>query len=275
MLKYQELPAAIGRCLQGRTRGLLQRILRFPKGAYSIIELSSACRLQDAGIYGIVRPVLKRLKRERLPGDEPSMDIVLATRNRKKVEEIRRITAGLPIMVLSLDNFPECPETVEDRDTFEGNAVKKATEVAHCTGKPALADDSGLVVDALGGRPGVLSARYAPDASSGNDPRNYEKLLKDLRSYSGADRTARFVCCIALAFPDGQVRTFFGYAEGRIAPEPRGQKGFGYDPVFIPQGYESTFAEMRPEEKDGLSHRGKALEKLSEFLLSFSKHKEN
>jgi XTP/dITP diphosphohydrolase len=203
------------------------------------------------------------------------MDIVLATRNRKKVEEIRRITAGLPIGVLSLDDFPECPETVEDRDTFEGNAVKKATEVARFTGKPALSDDSGLEVDALGGKPGVLSARYDPGAASGNDPGNYQKLLKDLKSVPVRERSARFVCCIALAFPDGRVRTFFGHAEGSIAPEPRGQRGFGYDPVFLPQGYESTFAEMRPEEKDRLSHRGKAIEKLSEFLLDLVKHKEN
>ncbi len=203
------------------------------------------------------------------------MDIVLATRNKKKVEEIKRITAGLPINVLSLDDFPECPETVEDRDTFEGNAAKKASEVAVCVGKPALADDSGLEVDALGGKPGVLSARYAPDASSGNDPKNYEKLLADLEQVPEERRSARFVCCIALAFPNGRVRTFFGCAEGRISLEPRGQKGFGYDPVFLPVGFDRTFAEMTASEKDQLSHRGKAIEKLAEFLRSFSKHKEN
>jgi XTP/dITP diphosphohydrolase len=200
------------------------------------------------------------------------MDIVLATRNRKKVEEIRRITAGLPISVLSLDDFSGCPETVEDQDTFEGNATKKALEVARFTGKPALSDDSGLEVDALGGAPGVYSARYDPDAESGNDPRNYRKLLQDLRATPGRTRSARFVCCIALAFPDGAVRTFFGYAEGRIGHEARGKQGFGYDPVFIPEGFERTFAEMGPEEKDLLSHRGKALEKLDEFLRNFLKH---
>ncbi len=203
------------------------------------------------------------------------MDIVLATRNKKKIEEIRRITAGLPVVVLSLDNFPQCPEVVEDRDTFEGNAVKKALEVSQCTGKPALADDSGLEVDALGGAPGVYSARYAPDASSGNDPRNYEKLLKDLQGVPEGKRNARFVCCMALAFPDGTVRTFFGHAGGRIGREPKGEKGFGYDPVFLPAGHVSTFAEMLAEEKDALSHRGKALEKLAEFLRSFSIHKQN
>jgi len=199
------------------------------------------------------------------------MEIVLATRNKKKVEEIRRITTRLPITVLSLDDFPGCPDTVEDRDTFEGNAVKKAVEVSQCTGRIALADDSGLEVAALGGAPGVYSARYAPDAANGNDPKNYEKLLKDLNNIPPEERGARFVCCLALAYPDGRTRTFFGYAKGHIGREARGKKGFGYDPVFFPVGYDRTFAEMTADEKDALSHRGKALEKLAEFLHSFSR----
>lgn len=194
------------------------------------------------------------------------MDIVLATRNKKKVEEIRRITSGLPVTVLSLDDFPGCPETIEDLDTFAGNAAKKALEVSRFTGKVALSDDSGLEVDALGGRPGVYSARYAPDAESGNDPRNYRKLLRDLADTVPEGRTARFVCCIALAYPDGRVETFFGRAEGNIGREPRGEQGFGYDPVFIPTGFDRTFAEMSAREKDSLSHRGKALEKLAAYL---------
>ncbi len=194
------------------------------------------------------------------------MEIVLATRNRKKIEEIARITAGLPITVRSLDDFPGCPETVEDRDTFAGNASKKALEVALFTNKPALSDDSGLEVDALGGKPGVYSARYAPDAASGNDPKNYLKVLRELGATAGEKRTARFVCCIALAFPDGRVETFFGRAEGRISSEPKGEKGFGYDPVFLPAGVDRTFAEMSAQEKDGLSHRGKALGHLAEYL---------
>ncbi len=203
------------------------------------------------------------------------MDIVLATRNKKKIEEIRRITAGLPINVLSLDDFPHCPEVVEDQSTFEGNAVKKAVAVSRCAGKTALADDSGLEVDALGGAPGVYSARYAPDAADGNDPRNYQKLLKELQTTPDQRRNARFVCCLALARPDGSVKTFFGYAEGCIGSEARGQKGFGYDPVFIPAGFDRTFAEMTAEEKDSLSHRGKALEKVAEFLISLDLHKQN
>ncbi len=196
------------------------------------------------------------------------MEIVLATRNKKKIEEIRRITADLPITILSLDNFPDCPETVEDRDTFEGNAVKKAVEVCQCSGKPALADDSGLEVDALDGAPGVYSARYAGGTGGGNDVKNYEKILSELKAVPEEKRTAQFVCCMALAFPDGKIETFFGYAKGRIGSEPKGKSGFGYDPVFIPLGYGHTFAEMAPAEKDSLSHRGEALEKLRHFLHS-------
>ena len=194
------------------------------------------------------------------------MEIVLATRNKKKVEEIRRITADLPITILSLDDFPACPETVEDQETFEGNAIKKAVEVCTCTGKPSLADDSGLEVDALEGAPGVYSARYAGGSGKGNDVRNYEKLLQELKDVPDEQRGAQFVCCMALAFPDGRVKPFFGYAKGRISMEPKGITGFGYDPVFLPQGFNKTFAEMTGQEKDALSHRGKALEKLAEFL---------
>src|SRR5512144_2943947 len=165
------------------------------------------------------------------------MEIVLATRNKKKIEEIRRITAGLPVTVLSLDDFPGCPETVEDRDTFEGNAVKKADEVCRFTGRPALADDSGLEVDTLGGAPGVYSARYAGGTGGGNDVRNYEKLLAELEGVPDGQRSARFVCVIALAFPEGTVKTFRGYSEGCISHKPRGKSGFGYDPVFVPKGF--------------------------------------
>lgn len=196
------------------------------------------------------------------------MEIVLASRNKKKIEEIKRITADLSITILSLEDYPNCPETVEDRDTFEGNAVKKAVEGCRCTGKTALADDSGLEVDALNGAPGVYSARYAGGTAGSNDIRNYEKLLAELRNVPCEKRTAHFVCCMALAFPEGTVKTFLGYAKGHIGPEPKGKTGFGYDPVFIPAGFEKTFAEMTGEEKDKLSHRGKALEKLRNFLRS-------
>jgi XTP/dITP diphosphohydrolase len=196
------------------------------------------------------------------------MEIVFATRNKKKLEELKRITAGLPIVVLSLDDYPNCPDVKEDKDTFEGNAIKKAVEVCGCTGKPALADDSGLEVDALGGAPGVYSARYAGGSGNGNDVRNYEKLLSGLKNIPDEKRGAQFVCCVALAFPDKTVKTFFGYAKGRIGWGPKGKTGFGYDPVFIPEGKKTTFAEMSAEEKDKLSHRGKALDKLAEFIHS-------
>lgn len=192
------------------------------------------------------------------------VEIVLATRNRKKVEEIRRIFEGRSSVVfLTLDDFPACPEVVEDADTFEGNAVKKALSVAACTGRPAVSDDSGLEVFALNNAPGVLSARYAgPEAS---DTANNEKLLAAMKQLPGDRRGGRFVCCIAFATPDGTVRTFTGYLEGTIG-EPRGSSGFGYDPLFYPAGHGKTFAEMLPGEKDSLSHRKKALEQLKTFL---------
>lgn len=192
------------------------------------------------------------------------MEIVLATRNKKKLEELKRITVGLPITILSLTDFPGCPEVVEDLDSFEGNARKKANGVCRYTGKPSLADDSGLEVDALDGAPGVFSARYAGDA--GNDAKNNAKLLAELSQVPDEKRGAQFVCCIALAFPDGRIKTFHGTVRGRIARELRGQDGFGYDPLFLPEGQIQTFAELSGAEKDALSHRGKALRVLAEFL---------
>ena len=189
------------------------------------------------------------------------MDIVLATRNRNKAEELKRITEGMPVSVFTLDDFPGCPETEEDGATFEANAIKKALAVARYTGKPALADDSGLEVYALGGAPGIYSARYA--GAGANDGQNTGKLLSEMRSLVQNKRGARFVCCIALAFPDGNTYTFYGYAEGSIGTEQRGVQGFGYDPVFYPEGCNRTFAEMDEKEKDALSHRGKALQSFS------------
>ncbi len=191
-------------------------------------------------------------------------ELVIATRNKKKVEEIRRILEGLPVTLYSLDDFPGCPEVEEDADTFEGNAVKKALAVTRYAKKPAIADDSGLEVYALNRSPGVLSARYAgPEA---NDQKNCEKVLAEMRQIERSKRCARCVCVVALAFPDGHVKTFEGYVEGRIGTEPKGFSGFGYDPVFYPTGHDRTFAEMSAEEKDALSHRGAALKSLREYL---------
>jgi XTP/dITP diphosphohydrolase len=196
------------------------------------------------------------------------MELVLATRNKKKVEEIRRITEGLNIDVVTLDNFPECPEVKEDGATFMENAVKKAVAVARYTGKVSLADDSGLEVDALNGAPGIMSARYAGNES--DDSKNIGKLLREMENIPLAKRSARFACCLALAYPDGRVLTFLGYSYGMIGKEPAGFNGFGYDPVFYPEGYERTFAEISGEEKDAISHRGRALSEFGEYLRGFA-----
>jgi XTP/dITP diphosphohydrolase len=192
------------------------------------------------------------------------MDIVLATRNKKKIEEIKRITAGMAISFFTLDDFPGCPDVEEDGTTFEENAIKKAETVARYTGKPALADDSGLEVYALNGSPGTLSARYAGEEA--NDEKNIEKLLYEMRSIVEEKRRARFVCCIALALSTGSVNTFYGYSEGRMGKEPKGFSGFGYDPIFYPEGHSRTFAEMNDEEKDAISHRGRALSEVQRYL---------
>lgn len=197
------------------------------------------------------------------------MELVLATRNRKKIDEIVRITHNLGVRVLTLDDFPGCPEVEEDGTTFEENATKKAVTVAQFTGIASLADDSGLEVEALNGAPGVLSARYAGEEA--DDRKNVKALLREMQSLT--NRKARFVCCMALAYPGGAIRIFNGYAEGTIGTEPRGSNGFGYDPVFYPAGHTITFAEMRDREKDSLSHRGMALEKLSQHINQMLKMK--
>ena len=193
------------------------------------------------------------------------MNIVLATRNRKKVEELARMFAGSAISFRSLDDFPGSPEVIEDGSTFRQNAVKKAVVTARHIGCPAIADDSGLEVAALGGAPGVYSARFAGEDAS--DRNNVTKVLREMRDiHDVKKRTARFVCCIALALPDGRHKTFTGYAGGAIGKKPKGDNGFGYDPIFIPRGDTRTFAEMSDAEKDALSHRGKAMKKLFEYL---------
>lgn len=192
------------------------------------------------------------------------MTIVLATRNRKKVEELKRMFAGCDISFVTLDAFPGCPDVEEDGKTFRANAVKKALHVARFTGCPSVADDSGLVVTALGGAPGVFSARYAGETAG--DRENVDKLLKEMRRLDVDKRRARFACCIAFALPDGQVKTFSGYVRGMIGRRRKGVNGFGYDPVFYPLGHDRTFAEMTASEKDGLSHRGRAMRKFYSFL---------
>jgi XTP/dITP diphosphohydrolase len=193
------------------------------------------------------------------------MTIVLASTNKKKLGEMKRMFSNCDIRFLTLRSFPGCPEVVEDGKTFRANALKKALAVSKFTGYPAVADDSGLEVRALGGAPGVFSARYAGEKAK--DSENVEKLLRDMKFFlEPGTREARFACCIAFASPEGKRKTFTGYVRGTIGEKEKGFNGFGYDPVFYPEGYDKTFAEMTEQEKDKLSHRGKAMKKLERYL---------
>ena len=190
--------------------------------------------------------------------------LILATRNQGKRREIQDMLSS-DIQVLSLDAFPNAPEVIEDGDTFEANAIKKAREIAKYTGLPALADDSGLVVDALNGAPGIYSARYAGENAT--DEANNDKLIKNLRDIPESQRTAHFCCAMALATTDGRVQTAEAIWEGRILTTPRGANGFGYDPLFYVPSQNATSAELSSDEKNRLSHRGQALRAILPFIL--------
>ena len=190
--------------------------------------------------------------------------LLLASRNQHKIEELQQMLVGLNIEVISLDDVADMPVIEEDGKTFSENASKKARLTAMHTGLLCLADDSGLVVDALGGQPGVYSARFAGEDA--NDQKNNHKLLQMLQGFDGEKRRARFVCVIAISNPQGKVCTVEGKCEGRIGYEERGTGGFGYDPLFIPEGYNRTFAELAREEKNQISHRGQALLKARTLL---------
>lgn len=181
--------------------------------------------------------------------------LFIATGNAHKLVEIRAIFSVPNLKLLDMNDYDELPEVVEDQDSFVGNATKKAVELAAFSGHWTLADDSGLEVDALGGAPGVYSARYAGEDV--NYHANNDKLLRELGDV--VDRTARFRCVIALCSPDGEIRTVDGCCEGKIALSAQGNSGFGYDPLFIPAGEVRTFAEMTEKEKNSISHRGTAL----------------
>jgi len=183
--------------------------------------------------------------------------LVLATRNRHKVEEISTLLTGLPVEILSFHDMPGLPEVVEDGATLEENAIKKAEAVARATGLPSLADDTGLEVEALDGAPGVFSARYA--GPEGDYEANNTRLLAELGDTPAAARRARFRCVVALAMPGRETRVVEGRTEGTIIETPRGSSGFGYDPLFVPDGHERTYAEMTGDEKNAISHRGKAV----------------
>ena len=187
-----------------------------------------------------------------------SLPLVLATRNAGKTEELRRLLADFPVVVMNLSNFGPMPPVEEDGTTFEENAVKKARSTAKVVGLPALADDSGLTVDALGGAPGVRSARYAGEHAADAD--NNAKLLRELEHED--NRAAAFVCVIAIAVPWGPALVHEGHCEGLITREQMGTEGFGYDPVFFYPPLQKTFAQLTTEEKNQVSHRGRALMEL-------------
>ncbi|WP_067797180.1 RdgB/HAM1 family non-canonical purine NTP pyrophosphatase [Actinomadura formosensis] len=191
--------------------------------------------------------------------------IVLATRNKGKIAELNRILGGLD--VVGLDEFPGAPDVPETELTFEGNALLKARAIAAFTGLPAVADDSGLCVDALNGMPGVLSARWSGRfgaATGDRDTANLQLLLDQLSDVADEHRGAAFVCAAVLVTPDGTERCVEGRMHGTIIREPRGVNGFGYDPIFVPDGGTRTNAEMTPAEKDAISHRGKAFTLLTQ-----------
>jgi XTP/dITP diphosphohydrolase len=191
--------------------------------------------------------------------------LVFATRNRGKVTELRQLLSGLDLRVLALDEVGrEVPEVVEDADTFEGNSIKKAREVSAACGLPALADDSGLEVDALDGAPGVHSARYAGD--DGDDEANNDKLIAALAEVPDERRTARFRSVLALADGDTVITTA-GSCEGQVLRERRGTGGFGYDPLFWVPALGATFAELGVGTKNDLSHRAQAMKAMKPLLI--------
>ncbi|MBM9603944.1 XTP/dITP diphosphatase [Desulfopila inferna] len=181
--------------------------------------------------------------------------IVLATNNENKIKEFRTILHDFKIEIRSLSDFGPIPEAIEDGATFDENAYKKAHHVARVLGLPAIADDSGLVVNALNGEPGVYSARYAGAGAS--DEENVDKLLREMENV--ADRSAYFHCVLSVAVPSGPALTYEGKCYGTITTEKHGSNGFGYDPVFHVADFDKTFAEISPEQKNSISHRGRAL----------------
>ncbi len=193
-------------------------------------------------------------------------EIVISSRNSQKKRELKALLRGLGIKVLDLNDFPSAPKVRETGRTFEENARLKAVKIAGFTGKPALADDSGLMVDALDGLPGVRSARFA--GSRTDYDANNRKLLRMLSGVPEAKRKARFVSVIAVSTPEGSVRTARGECEGRITFEPKGRKGFGYDPVFLYPAFKKTFAEVAVTRKNSVSHRARALRKARPLILS-------
>lgn len=191
--------------------------------------------------------------------------ILLASGNTHKIEELKQVLKPLGIELKSTLDFEEAEEVVEDKPDLEGNALKKARYWHQLTGLPALADDTGLEVDALNGAPGVYSARYAGENVTYDD--NVNKLLKEMNGKE--NRAAQFKTVVAFVTDEGE-KLFEGVCKGEIISEKRGDKGFGYDPVFVPEGYTQTFAELNSDEKNKISHRARAVEKFLEFIQDIS-----
>lgn len=199
--------------------------------------------------------------------------LLLATRNKGKMAEFYRILETIApgdIDLVGLENFPELPDVVEDGQSFQENALKKAREMAQATGRAAIADDSGLCIDALGGDPGIYSARWA--GRHGDDRANRDKVLEQLAQTSDALRSAHFTCGAALYLPDGRSHYEEAHFEGWILRQPIGEQGFGYDPIFRPEGYSISSAQMSAAEKDAISHRGKALRAIAPHVITLLKN---
>jgi len=194
--------------------------------------------------------------------------LLVASRNPKKLEEMRRILAGAEVEIVGLNDVPPFPEAPETGATFEDNAAAKARDALTATGLPTVADDSGIAVDALNGMPGVLSARWAGNAK--DDEANLRLVLEQVTDVPDERLTAQFVCASALALPNGTEIIVRGEWPGRLVREPRGTNGFGYDPIFVPDGETRTSAELTAEEKDAVSHRGRALQLLVPHLRALS-----
>ena len=194
-------------------------------------------------------------------------ELLIATRNKKKLAEIKRLLKGSGIKVLCVDNFKDLPDVEEDGKTFNANARKKAIEISSRVNMLVMADDSGLEVPSLGNAPGIYSARYA--GSSQDDDKNIEKLLNDMSSFIGRKRRARFRCLICLSYGKKVIRMIDGRVNGSISFNVKGKTGFGYDPVFIPDGYTKTFAQLGSKEKDKISHRAIALNNAKDAILKY------
>jgi XTP/dITP diphosphohydrolase len=195
------------------------------------------------------------------------MELVIATRNKDKLSEIKELLKELPVEVFSLDSFEGVPDVIEDGKTLEDNAIKKAVQVSGFIKKLAVADDSGLEVDHLNGEPGVYSARFSGKGATYKS--NNEKLLRLLKEVPPAKRNACFKCVIAVADKGKIIGVAEGVCRGNICLESKGENGFGYDPLFIPDGYKKTFAEMGAEEKNKISHRSKALAEAKKIISKY------